>query len=84
VSTARKVGPPPKPVEFWERAPKPRSYSIGDISRRENEPTMQLECKRCGGLIPQQLVWMPLPKNPNPKPWWMGLGCDRCPLELRA
>lgn len=55
-------------------------YAIGDISRREDEPAMCQECKRCGTPRPQQLM----SRGMGCREEWALLPCTSCPLDLRG
>lgn len=53
-------------------------YAIGDISRREDEPAMTVECKKCDLPRPQQLMARAAKGGET----WAVLPCTSCPLDL--
>lgn len=56
---------------------RPRHY-VGEITRREDEPAMCEECKKCGTPRPQQL----LARAAKGGETWAVLPCTSCPLDL--
>lgn len=56
---------------------RPRHY-IGEITRREDEPAMTVECKKCDLPRPQQL----LAREAKGGETWTVLPCTSCPLDL--
>lgn len=53
-------------------------YVIGDISRREDEPAMTVECRKCDLPRPQQLMARAAKGGET----WSVLPCTSCPLDL--
>lgn len=58
---------------------RPRHY-VGQITRREDEPAMTVECKRCDMPRPQQLT----ARTRMGGETWAVLPCTSCPLDLRG